>query len=120
MSSRVDRGVHLGSARPILACQPKRLRRPLAAGTASCAYYQAVRRLVHVWSVVAVVDELQPLITRSCCFVPKAALNCGFASQQFSSLHAVSGAHVPWMCPTSMGRLTDPKAVGPQCDELRT
>ncbi len=40
-------------ARPIIACQPKRLRRPLAAGMASCAYYQAVRRLVHVWSVVA-------------------------------------------------------------------
>ena len=54
------------------------------------------------WSPV--VDELQPLVMRSCHFVPKLALNCAFGSQQFSSLHAVSGAHVPWMCPESMGR----------------
>jgi len=36
---------------------------------------------------------------RSCRFTAKPRLNCDFASRQFSSLHMVSGAHVPWMCP---------------------
>ena len=45
-----------------------------------------------------VVDELHALVICGCRFVLKPALSCVFASQQFSSLHAVSGAHVPWMC----------------------
>lgn len=37
-------------------------------------------------------------------FAPKSALSCAFASQQFSSLHVVFGAYVPWMCPASICR----------------
>jgi hypothetical protein len=49
------------------------------------------------WSPV--VDELDPLIIRSCGSIPKLAVTCVFGSQQFSSLHAMFGAHVPRMCP---------------------
>jgi len=50
-----------------------------------------------------VVDEPQPLVICCCGFAPKPALSCDFASQQFSSLHVVSGAHVPRMCPALTG-----------------
>lgn len=39
--------------RAVPALTDSRLRRPLTAETASCAYCQAVRRLVHVWYVAA-------------------------------------------------------------------
>jgi hypothetical protein len=62
---------------------------------------------VGVWSTSGpwspVVDELQPLGIRCCGFPPKPALSCDFASQQFSSLHVVSGTHVPRMCPALTG-----------------
>ena len=50
-----------------------------------------------------VVDEPQPLVICCCGFAPKPALSCDFASQQFSSLHVVSGAHVPRMCSALTG-----------------
>lgn len=40
----------------------------------------------------------------SCRFVLIDCLSCDFACQQFSALHVVSGAHVPWMCPVAVGR----------------
>ena len=46
-----------------------------------------------------VVDELQPLVMRSCGLAPETDVTCLFCSQQFSSLHAAFGAHVPSMCP---------------------
>jgi hypothetical protein len=52
----------------------------------------------------AVVDEPQSLVIRSCGLAPKPVLTCVFGSQQFSSLHAISGVHVPSMCPASMGQ----------------
>jgi len=49
------------------------------------------------WSPV--VDELQPPVSCSCGMSLKPAVTCIFGSRQFSSLHAVFGAHVPSMCP---------------------
>jgi hypothetical protein len=61
-----------------------------------------------------VVDELQPQVTPSWCFVPKTTLSCVFVSRQFSSLYTAFGAHVPWMCPISMSRALDFAGVGRQ------
>ena len=52
----------------------------------------------------AVVDEPQPLVTCSCRFASESALSCGLASHQLLSFHALSRAHVPWMCPASVAR----------------
>jgi hypothetical protein len=49
--------------------------------------------------VAPVVDEPHVLAIRCCGFVSKPAMTCVFGSRQFSSLHAISGAHVPSMCP---------------------
>ena len=46
-----------------------------------------------------VVDEPQPQVIHSCGLTLKLALTCAFGSRHFSSLHAMSGAHVPSMCP---------------------
>jgi hypothetical protein len=50
---------------------------------------------------MAIVDEPQPLVMRSCRFVPEPCLSCDFVSQYISSFHVVSNACVPWMSPTS-------------------
>ncbi len=52
---------------------------------------------------VTVVDEPQPLVICSCGLAPRPRVTWVFGSRQFSSLHVVSGAHVPWMCPASAG-----------------
>ena len=49
----------------------------------------------------AVVDELHPLVIRCCGLALRSAPTCVVGSQQFSSVHAVSGAHVPSVCPAS-------------------
>lgn len=63
-----------------------------------------VTRLFAAFVGVTCSDEPQLQVMRSYRFALKPTLSCYFASQQFSSLHVMSGAHVPWMCPASMGQ----------------
>jgi hypothetical protein len=60
----------------------------------------------------SVVDELHPLVVGNCGLTPKPLVTCVFGSQHFSSLHAISHAHVPWLCPGfPQGGLAAPEAV---------
>ena len=58
---------------------------------------------VGAWSTLGpwspIVDELQPLAIGNYGLTPKPVVTCVSGSQHFSSLHAISHAHVPWLCP---------------------
>jgi hypothetical protein len=72
-------------------------------------------RLRSTWSASGpcspVVGELSRLVTATCHFAPASLLSWGFASQKFSSSRAVSGAHVPWMCPGCAPLLLTPASL---------
>jgi len=70
-------------------------------GTESRGIYVALR--VRASGVSAVVDELHSLVIGSCGSALETCVICCFGSRQFSSLHAICGAHVPGTCPSARG-----------------
>ena len=68
-------------------------------GTEPRGIYVALR--VRASGVSAVVDEPHSLVIGSCGSALELVVTCCFGSRQFSSLHAICGAHVPGTRPVA-------------------